>query len=310
MVRKKTKTNNDAKTIKRYDKLERPIWRLIALSTLLLILVCLPIAVCAPALPYFPAGTRADRITFLAYLCIFIANWWVYFSSKRKQTSNGPTGAQTDRGIQSLRRLLQETSINWNYNPQHEEAETIKEAFHRKASTTMEVIAILIAVSVLILDIASNLWTSNKVFDPWQQYSMGLAALLAIIAFASFLISVDSLDTMFNRFVSTPVRNVIVHYFYHNTINPKYFGMVSMILAVVLLLQVYNSMLASMSFAFILVIGYSQWYPNLRRTLCAFNLEKKPPKHKSDCGPPIFAGIVKFVFIATPAMIHYFYPQA
>ena len=287
-----------------YASFERPFWKIALLSVILFFIILSVIVLILPFDKIVDTVGSWDRIIFSVYVCLFAATWIVYFRSKKKFDHNGDV--YKDRPIQSLRRLLGESCINWDYNPCHSESEDVKEAFRRKASTSMEVIAILIAVSILILDIASNMLISNKTFDEWQEFSLGISSLMAVFSFVCFLISVDSLDTIFNRFRSLPDRNVIVHYFYHNTINPRYFGMLSMISAVILLLQVYSAMLASISISLILIVGYSHWFPDLTTTMEKFGIDvsEKLPCKRTSFG--IFINnILLAMFISLPVVIHF-----
>ena len=212
-----------------------------------------------------------DRLIFLVYLCFFAATWTVYFRSKKDIRRFDENGQPV--GIQSLRRLLGEVSEQWNPDPKHKNEEQVKAAFRNKASSSMQVLAILTAVAVLILDIAGNVWVSKaQIMEPWDAYSISFASLMALIAFVSFLVSIDALDTLFNRIENTVNKNVILRHFYQLTINPKYYGMVSMVLAVVFLLQVFSTVLASVAIAFILLIGYSLWFPQLSSTLKYFHI--------------------------------------
>ena len=148
------------------------------------------------------------------------------------------------------------------------------ETYRRKSSTSMEVIAILIAVSILIFDQISNIWMSDEIFSLWQYSILWVGMLSAVISFICFMMCVDALDTIFNRFSSDPVRNILVKYFYEYTINPRYVATATMLLSIILLLGYHSEVLASISIAVILWAGYNLWFPDLRKCAEEFGCSK------------------------------------
>ncbi len=99
---------------------------------------------------------------FFFYLTLFFSFWLVYFLSK-KPSSNSKQKDSKYKQIKTFRRLVGETSLHWEELTE-EEKDTkqgwLSNSYLRKADTSMQVMAILIAVSVLILDQVSTIYTT------------------------------------------------------------------------------------------------------------------------------------------------------
>jgi len=213
-----------------------------------------------------PDEQRWNRLTMLCYLSLYCGMWWAYFASK---VSNDEEVEKKRLKIQTLRRLLGYTAKQWQ--PQitnSTEDNEVVETFRRKGTAGMEVIAILMAVSILIFDQISNIWMSSELSDAnfslWQYSILWVGMSCAVVSFICFMMCVDALDTMFNSFSSSPVRNVLVKYFYDYTINPRYVATATMLLSIILLLGYHSEVLASMAVAVTIWVGSKLWFPDIR----------------------------------------------
>ncbi len=282
--------------LKRFLDLKRPI-RCIVLCTIacwILLGIVIVSLVCKAFIEI--EVLSCDRIIFLVYLSTILANWSVYFLSREDDKSK--TG-----GVQSLRLLLNGVRENWADN----------NALRKKASTTMAVMSIMIAVSIVILSIAGNIFLEPDKKDLWEQSMLGITVILAFLAFICFIVSVDALDTMFNSFKKPLYRKIIGKYYYDLTINPKYCGFVSMIMSVIFLIQVFNPVIASVCIAPTLYFGYYLWYPDINRdpeiraTIINNNIlsEEQSQAKKPWFATPTCINLFVLFCMALPVIAHY-----
>ena len=207
-------------------------------------------------------GQRWNRMMLLCYLSLYIGMWWAYFRSKKYP--EGTASEANSLKIRSLRRLLGTTSKQWQPHAKStSDDQKAIDAYRRKSETSMQVIAVLIAVSILIFDQISNIWMTEEEFSVWQYGILWIGMLAAVISFICFMMCVDALDTVFNQFRSDPIRNVLVKYFYDYTLNPRYAGGAAMLFSVILLLGFHSEVLASLAVIAILLVGYNLWFPNV-----------------------------------------------
>jgi len=223
---------------------------------------------------YVEKKRRPERMIFLIYLAFYFVMWFTYFQSKipEKQNCDGPSevGNDTGRGgleIQTLRRLLGISCDHWQTSTGKEIDAEVVAAYRAKAGTSMEVIAILIAVSILILDQFTAIWrieyAEGAIPKLWTAVLLWSGMASAMISCVGFLLAVDALDTTFNRFRTNYVRDRAIRYFYRYAIDPRYAGNASLLLSLVLLLAYHNVMLGSMAIGVIVAVGYDFWFPRL-----------------------------------------------
>ncbi|RDH88402.1 MAG: hypothetical protein DIZ78_00210 [endosymbiont of Escarpia spicata] len=206
-------------------------------------------------------ATRLNRLMLITYMALFTAMWWVYFQSKL-QVSNGQSHPYPQLEVQTLRRLLGFTSVHWDESAVNN-AELVA-SYRNKGTAGMQVLAILIAVSLLIFDEIGDIWGSDKAASLWQHDILWAGMLAAAMAFVCFVLCVDAFDTMFNQFRTHNVRNVLVNYFYRYTINPRYIATASLLVSMVLLLAFYSEVLSAFAIGCIVIFGYGFWFPDIR----------------------------------------------
>jgi protein-S-isoprenylcysteine O-methyltransferase Ste14 len=223
---------------------------------------------------------RWNRLMLLSYLSLYCGMWWAYFASK-KYAKEDPRESKSLK-IQSLRRLLGMTSYQWQPHDEStcEDDESIN-TFRRKSDAGMQVIAILVAVSILIFDQINSIWMSGNHFTIWQYAILWLGMFTAVLSFISFMMCVDALDTIYNRFTNDPVRNLLVKYFYNYTLNPRYTGGAAMLLSVILLLGFHSELLGCLAVIVILIHGYDLWFPRIQDPLNAAAGTDTPSLRKS-----------------------------
>lgn len=190
---------------------------------------------------------RINHVLFIIYGSLYFAMWMVYFLSR-----SGPKFFR----VGSLRRLLLTKSKSWS-----EEAE---EFSMDKAKQSMTAIAVLLTVSFLQMvqtkDFYYRIAEEQHVLHTWDVTILTMALLCSLGAFINFIISLDSLDCMFNDFSEQHIK--LRRYFYRSTINPRYFGLVFLITALILLIAHVNLLLGNISIAIVITIGFRYWFPS------------------------------------------------
>lgn len=215
-----------------------------------------------------------ERHIFIIYACAFAA-WWIVYLNSRKVNSN--KNESRFKKVRSLRRLLSYCSLSWSDKPLSEEeikkgkkaSDSIEAGYLNKASSSMTNIAILIAVSAIELqEITKQLeplllnLKSNALPNQWEIVVLLFALAFTMIAFISYIVSSDALDVMFNQFVDDTSKHKIIHYYYKNTINPRYAALISLITSFILLIAFYSPLGASIAIGLFFFIGYNHWFPN------------------------------------------------
>lgn len=208
-------------------------------------------------------GLGYSRVLFVAYLGAFVGLWLVYFMSRM-----GPALFQ----VMTLRRLLRKTSAQWNETSELRKTE-LEKAFQEKARTTITATAMLVAASGVALtqvsqayrDLQAQMLANPDLVPPlihhWDVLLLSLAAMAAFIAVVCFILSVDALDVLFNRFDSRAHAHRLRFYFYMSTINPRYFGLLSLLSAAILLIGHADPLLGCAAIGLMVTIGYRHWFP-------------------------------------------------
>ncbi len=217
---------------------------------------------------------RYNRLMLIVYLSLFFAMWWVYFLSKLPQ-GNGLCNEPESHRVQTLRRLLGYTSVQWETGSNKEQNDKLIRIYRAKGNAGMQVLAILIAVALLIIDRIGAIWDLDHMppLSLWQHSLLWLGMLAAAVAFIGFTLCVDAFDTMFNRFRTDHLRNDLIHYFNHFTLNPRYIATASLLLSMILLLAYYSEMLAALTIGIIVVFGYGFWFPDISKQLSSSESE-------------------------------------
>ena len=217
-----------------------------------------------------------ERHIFIFYACAYTA-WWIVYLNSRKVISSKKESRF--KKVRSLRRLLGYCSVSWSDTPMGEDemkkgkkvSDSIEEGYLNKATSSMTNIAILIAVSAIELqEITKQLEplllklqsTPNALPNQWEIVVLLFALAFTMIAFISYLVSSDALDVMFNQFSDDASKHKIIHYYYKNTINPRYAALISLITSFVLLIAFYSPLGASIAIGLFFFIGYNHWFPN------------------------------------------------
>lgn len=209
---------------------------------------------------------RYKRLMLIVYFSLFFAMWWVYFSSKRPQGKSRCDEPESHR-VQTLRRLLGYTSVQWETGSNTELNDKLIRVYRAKGNAGMQVLAILIAVALLIFDRIGSIWDLEQKLSLWQHSLLWLGMFAAAVAFVGFTLCVDAFDTMFNRFRTDHLRNDLVRYFNHFTLNPRYIATASLLLSMILLLAYYSEMLAALTIGIIVIFGYGFWFPDIGKQL-------------------------------------------
>ena len=163
--------------------------------------------------------------------------------------------------------------VNEFLSPNNDEGAPLNEAFRRKSSMSVEVAALFMVIVTLILDKSSDVITNyhggGLSLDLWEVIMLSLSSIFGIISFICFLISVDSLDTTFNKFVSKSVRHVALQYFYQVTSNPRYSAVVAMMMSMVFFFAFYSVFLGTLSLTVLMYVGFRLWFPDIHQALAS-----------------------------------------
>jgi len=213
----------------------------------------------------------APQWFFLVYANLFLAFWVSYFTSRKPPGREGHLSP-----LQSLRRLLGETAAHWpavdcqDGNSRRQ----LVAAFRRKADSSIQLLAIMIAISILILDrvttIIDGLQVASSSFEPDFAFLMlSVSGVAAIVSFVCFVVSVDALDVVFNKFDRVQTGQTVVRHYYQSTINPKYYGLLSMLIGVICLAAYYHFYIGALAIGIALAVGYFHWFPDFSRDAVA-----------------------------------------
>jgi hypothetical protein len=209
---------------------------------------------------------------FLAYLSFFLAVWTVYFLSRNFLK------------VCSLRRVLGATSISWPdalfttaTGDALREADARNDAMRDKGRTSMQVLGLFVATTVLelvqvryiIIQLQERAAETELVFQIWDAFIVAGAGICAFTAFVCFIVSGDALDAMFNSFQKNDANDKVterwlIRHFYRETITPKYIGLVAMILSAILIIGFHSKLFAASLIAITIGIGYPHWFPDFR----------------------------------------------
>ena len=210
-----------------------------------------------------PSRQMWERLTFIGYAALFLSVWLVYFLSRSEMTFFN---------VRTLRKLLRLTSHLWQPGSHSLEQKEIEVFFADKARTSITILGILTAAAGLeLVQVNVILLSASRpkfMADPWEVSMLAGATLAAIAAFGLFLISADSLDALFNRFVHDADGHMLKRHFYRQTITPRYLGKVMLMLGAVLLVAFHKPTLGSVAMGVLICIGYRHWFPNFP-DLCA-----------------------------------------
>lgn len=229
----------------------------LALATLTLLTI--PISV-ACFIQFFPELSRdPNHILFLSYLSAYICMWSLYFASKA-----GPKIFQ----VSTLRRLLLLESKNWT-NTDSEENSEIENLSMEKAKTSITATAMLVGVSFLgiiqaktgLQALTTSCLSYMSEVCQWNEIVFLGLAFTSSLALVCFILSVDSLDCMFNEFKTDQIENKFRRYFYKTTIHPRYVGLVCLLSSIIFLNAATNTALGSTTIGVIIAIGYRHWFP-------------------------------------------------
>lgn len=218
---------------------------------LLLLCVGLVIDAATVALLRFipPGGIDWEQRLFIYYVAAFNTFWFVYFMSRQ--------GPQLFH-VLTLRRLLRVTALQWNPGSRYRQTELGK-SYQEKARSSTTATAMFAAVAGLELSQVNTLIQSAETL--WAKSMIGLAGLAALTALICFIIAVDALDVMFNKFESHKVGHKLYRHYYMSTINPRYFGLLSLLTGAVFLVAHASPALGAAAIGLIVAIGFRHWYP-------------------------------------------------
>ena len=214
------------------------------------------------------AGTPAltlERILYAAYFASFVTMWAMYFLS-RWAPKEGFLAVRT------LRRLLLGTTEDWSvladgYEKHKQETDKVKLAemekgFKDKSLASMTNLGMLIGAAALELgQLGTVRWHDGAKPTPWSELTLGLGTVCSITSLVCFIIAADSLDSIFNQFREPGERHVLIRHFYMQSVNPRYFGLVCLLLAATLMVAAVTPCLGAMSIAIILSVGFRHWFP-------------------------------------------------
>lgn len=213
--------------------------------------------------------SNRQKMLFLVYLVGFGSMWVVYFLS----ASNNFFFK-----VRSLRRLLMTFSVHWLTEHKRISSATdtdvhrketqllgLKDSQEKKAASSIASIALLIAAAAVVIGLINDtsLVAANDDDKVWIGFMLGLAATSAITAFYCFIVAADVLETVFNRFEPESLRLKLTDRLYKYAINPKYYGLIFLMLSVAFFAAAREPALGALALAVATFIGYGHWFPRL-----------------------------------------------
>jgi len=209
-------------------------------------------------------GERAgQKLIFLSYFSVLFSMWLVYFLSG--------TGLRIFQ-VNTLRRLLMLTSSQWSDEELGAKSEEGFIAVTReKAVASIGMFAMLTAGAAVLMTryidrlVAlkashSELYSENALFEAAILYAASATSIIALIC---FIIAVDSMDVLFNRFGNQPgpARVHVVRYVYRSTRNIRYYGIMFFIWSICLGIGYEDTLLGSITVAVVVAAGWKHWFP-------------------------------------------------
>lgn len=191
-----------------------------------------------------------SKLVFVCYLLILTAIFFAYFISAEYDKLNA----------QTLRLLLRTETVNWGSG---QSADSDVDAHRRKGESVITAQAIFIAISVFLIgsipealaDVPEGPGTA------WTVTLLKLCLASAMISFVLILISIDAVETIFNRFREREAA--IIRYFYVFSAKRKYYGFVLSFVALVFYVGATSPNIASLSIGSFIGIGYHCWFPDV-----------------------------------------------
>lgn len=230
----------------------------------------------------------ARQLLFASYILMSVSMWAVYFLSSR----SGPF-----TGVKTLRRLLLDLAEAWDESSSKPDIE-FAPAIQDKARASMTMLAMLSAGSALLMTRAlDRLALPQAAGAPdgpgfaWDAYLPMSAAAASAIALVCFIVSVDSLDVLFNRFSRQPglTRNHLAQYFYSSTRNARYYGVMFLLWAICLFAASYDLVFGAFVTSIVIAVGWSHWFPS------------PPIPNEGSTRSTLFETIARIALIAVPA---------
>lgn len=208
------------------------------------------------------AAADSDKTLFLVYLIGFISLWMVYFASRSDYVAT-----------KTLRTLLSNISLNWRdiekqnletYEERriYDEFENIQKA---KASSSVQALSIMAASAAVVISLSSELradFSKNGEMDVWKQFTLTTSLICGLTAFYCFVVAVDVLDTVTNRFVDDAKTKVLKHLFDRSR-NPKYYGLVLLMFSLAFYVAATLPAVGALALSVAMFTGYSHWFPRL-----------------------------------------------
>ena len=259
-------SNKDANLLEKFETLPTAFWRIVLTSSVLILSVFLlslasgwPSSQLGISWPF--KGEKIRRFVFVCYVCVLGGVWITYFLSRLR--------VRFFR-VKTLRNLLAKTSEHWREYLNAEDGKKFTEFIelhHRKAQSSMVTVAIMIAACLIVLGEIHCVFLNSRSVknDIWAEAILAVATLAAMLSLICFIISADALDSIFNKFKTEQATRILKHHFYLKTINPKYSGFISLIVAVVFVVAYHSLPLSCIVLALSLTIGYPHWFPDVEQ---------------------------------------------
>ena len=219
-----------------------------------------------------------NKQVFMIYLSLYVSLWIVYFSSSLEYFPFN---------VRTLRRRLTLFSQQWN-SATPDSTNDIEKAKSSTTSTSM-----LIAASAVVIGAANSIYSNSDrlKFGTWQYAILVIAAICAMSAFFSLIIAVDSLETIFNKFLEQDDAKMKREYYLASR-NPRYYGKVLLLASVSFATASISPLLGAFGIAVVLVAGYPHWFP------ASLAVSKPLPKTQA-----VLATAVKIAVLLAPLAV-------
>lgn len=211
----------------------------------------------------------------LFFCAFFIGAWIAYFLSPTAtgQLRRGFKWTKHIFRIQSLRRLLMLSSMQWDGGMTHNYTEgtqilrtaarlnplDLNKRYETKSGSSITTVAILVAASILVLE--QNLILIQSLDDLTIRAKLFtfLSFLSTVVCILFFVTSVDDLDTIFNDFKGEHQQVALDYYFYKRSSTPRFAGLALLVMSINFLVFARSDFFGCLAVS----VSFSVFYPHM-----------------------------------------------
>ncbi len=239
-----------------YNRLNPAFPYLLAMTILVLFPLLALFAVLMPSehslVAGLAGGVESSGFVFFCYFCFFVAFWILYFLTPALK-------------VRSLRTLLMCTSsMRRMHVDVGENGDGYIADIREKSRTSITMLAILVATSMLVIRQALVLLDDGAISE-WTRVCAVMALGSGFLAMVFLVVSVDTLDSVFNRFGArdSAESRAMADFFHIGSADSKYLGLALFFFAVIAFMAGRDPYLGALATGAVMAIGWHHWYPRI-----------------------------------------------